>query len=212
MPQGNLDKHYGQGVLFVTYSLLISGSAKGSGGTEHVEGWPQDIMLRKGTRLHQIVQWLRGGDGDPLIVFDEAHKAKNLINTKGEDNLYLFAARGISGSSMPWRHLLWEAVEAEGVLSGMLLSLLPAFCHADRCLVELLPRPLRYATFHAGDSTQTGKTVEQLQLVLPRAKVIYSSATGASEPTNLVSSKPLVHTMYLHINMHCSACRLRSLT
>ena len=28
--------------------------------------------------------------------------------------------------------------------------------------------------------------MEQLQLVLPRAKVIYSSATGASEPTNLV--------------------------
>ena len=38
----------------------------------------------------------------------------------------------------------------------------------------------------AGDATQTGKTVEQLQLVLPRAKVIYSSATGASEPNNLV--------------------------
>ena len=37
-----------------------------------------------------------------------------------------------------------------------------------------------------GDPTQTGKTVEKLQLVLPRARVIYSSATGASEPNNLV--------------------------
>jgi len=26
--------------------------------------------LVPGTRLKQIVEWLRGGDGDPLIVFD----------------------------------------------------------------------------------------------------------------------------------------------
>ena len=67
LPSGNLDKHYGDGVLFVTYSLLISGSAKG-GGETHIEGAPTDVTIRKGTRLHQIVQWLQGGDGDPLIV------------------------------------------------------------------------------------------------------------------------------------------------
>ena len=38
---------------------------------------------------------------------------------------------------------------------------------------------------HAGDPTQTGKAVLALQQVLPRAKVLYSSATGASEPHNL---------------------------
>lgn len=37
----------------------------------------------------------------------------------------------------------------------------------------------------AGNPTQTGKAVLTLQQVLPRAKVLYSSATGASEPNNL---------------------------
>ncbi len=68
LPQGNLDTHFGEGVLFVTYSLLISGSVKGGSATVKVEGAAPDVMLRKGTRLHQIVQWLSNGDGDPLIV------------------------------------------------------------------------------------------------------------------------------------------------
>lgn len=37
----------------------------------------------------------------------------------------------------------------------------------------------------AGKSTQTGKAILKLQLNLPKAKVLYSSATGASEPNNL---------------------------
>ena len=52
----------------MTYSLLISGSAKGASGATKVEGSAPDVTLRKGTRLHQIVQWLQNGDGDPLIV------------------------------------------------------------------------------------------------------------------------------------------------
>jgi hypothetical protein len=38
---------------------------------------------------------------------------------------------------------------------------------------------------HTGGATQTGQAVLKLQKVLPRAKVLYSSATGASEPYNL---------------------------
>lgn len=76
LPQGNLDTNFGEGVLFVTYSLLISGSVKGGSATVKVEGAAPDVMLRKGTRLHQIVQWLRNGDGDPLIVrFSSLHSA-----------------------------------------------------------------------------------------------------------------------------------------
>ena len=42
------------GVLFVTYTLLVR-------------------------RADQIIQWLKQeADGDPLVVFDESHKAKNL--------------------------------------------------------------------------------------------------------------------------------------
>lgn len=38
---------------------------------------------------------------------------------------------------------------------------------------------------HAGAATQTGKAVGALQDLLPNARVLYSSATGASEPNNL---------------------------
>ena len=68
LPQGKLEKHFGEGVLFVTYSLLISGSSKGSNSTEHVEGAAPAVTIKKGTRMYQIVQWLQGGEGDPLIV------------------------------------------------------------------------------------------------------------------------------------------------
>ena len=36
-----------------------------------------------------------------------------------------------------------------------------------------------------GGATQTGKAVGALQDLLPHARVLYSSATGASEPNNL---------------------------
>jgi len=88
------------GVVFVTYSSLIASSEKGL------------------SRLQQLVQWC-GSEFDGLLVFDECHKAKNLIPEAG---------------SQP---------------------------------------------------TRTGKAVLEIQEMLPQARVIYCSATGASEPRNL---------------------------
>ena len=68
LPQGDLEKHFGEGVLFVTYSLLISGSSKGSNSKEDMEGAAPAVTIKKGTRMYQIVQWLQNGEGDPLIV------------------------------------------------------------------------------------------------------------------------------------------------
>ncbi|BDA48430.1 probable protein strawberry notch homolog 1 [Coccomyxa sp. Obi] len=122
LPKGNLEKHYSEGVLFVTYSLLVSNTKSMAEpklpGAENAADVQNDFRIPKGSRLEQIINWLKGGDGDSLIVFDECHKAKNLIAVKGEP-------------------------------------------------------------------TQTGRAVLALQKVLPRAKVLYSSATGASEPHNL---------------------------
>ena len=84
------------GVLFVTYSMLVAGSGNK-------------------TRLKQLLKWL-GQDFDGLIVFDEAHKAKNL--------------------------------------SG--------------------PKP-----------TKMGLAVQELQAKCPNARIVYCSATGASEPGNM---------------------------
>ncbi|KAL0443104.1 UNVERIFIED_CONTAM: protein FORGETTER 1 [Sesamum latifolium] len=66
LPYSKLDsKSVGvkEGVVFLTYSSLIASSEKGR------------------SRLHQLVQWC--GQFDGLIVFDECHKAKNLVPEAG---------------------------------------------------------------------------------------------------------------------------------
>ncbi len=61
LPTGVLDAlGVKDGVLFMTYSLLISSSAKGS-------------------RLDQVVRWLQKDPTGGLVMFDEGHKAKNLL-------------------------------------------------------------------------------------------------------------------------------------
>ncbi|KAK4786922.1 hypothetical protein SAY86_010755 [Trapa natans] len=103
LPYSKLDsKSVGvkEGVVFLTYSSLIASSEKGR------------------SRLQQLGQWC-GSEFDGLVIFDECHKAKNLIPEAG---------------SQP---------------------------------------------------TRTGEAVLEIQARLPEARVIYCSATGASEPRNL---------------------------
>ncbi|KAA0054721.1 protein strawberry notch [Cucumis melo var. makuwa] len=103
LPYSKLDsKSVGirEGVIFLTYSSLIASSERGR------------------SRLQQLVQWC-GTGYDGLIIFDECHKAKNLVPEAG---------------SQP---------------------------------------------------TRTGEAVLELQDRLPEARIIYCSATGASEPRNM---------------------------
>ncbi|XP_051128829.1 protein FORGETTER 1 isoform X2 [Andrographis paniculata] len=102
LPYSKLDsKSVGikEGVIFLTYSSLIASSERGR------------------SRLQQLVQWC--GQFDGLIVFDECHKAKNLVPEAG------------------------------------------------------------------GQPTKTGEAVLDIQARLPEARVMYCSATGASEPRNM---------------------------
>lgn len=132
----------GDGVLFVTYSLLMASSKDGpklklpgvsrrkKKGRERDEEnemsqeVAMDTMCRPGSRLHQIIEWLKGQKGGkdsaPVMVFDECHKAKNLN-----------------------------------------------------------------ATGSAATCSKTALAVLALQRALPRARVMYCSATGASEPKSL---------------------------
>jgi LSD1 subclass zinc finger protein len=67
LPYSKLDsKSVGvrEGVVFLTYSSLIASSEKGR------------------SRLQQLVQWCASGF-DGLVVFDECHKAKNLVPEAG---------------------------------------------------------------------------------------------------------------------------------
>ncbi|XP_043701868.1 protein FORGETTER 1 isoform X2 [Telopea speciosissima] len=103
LPYSKLDsKSVGvrEGVIFSTYSSLIASSEKGR------------------SRLQQLVQWC-GSEYDGLLVFDECHKAKNLIPEAG------------------------------------------------------------------GQATRTGEAVLEIQARLPESRVVYCSATGASEPRNM---------------------------
>lgn len=53
-----------KGVIFSTYSSLISESSSAKGSCK--------------SRLNQLLQWC-GEDFDGVIIFDECHKAKNLV-------------------------------------------------------------------------------------------------------------------------------------
>lgn len=83
IPKGRIEKSFRQGVLFVTYSLLVS-NAK-SMGNETADGSSDaqiDAKIPAGSRLEQIVDWLKG-DENPLVILDECHKAKNLVASGG---------------------------------------------------------------------------------------------------------------------------------
>ena len=74
--------------MFMTYSLLIHGAGNAKGARSFQgKGRQEDavsLILKKGSRVAQLVNWLREEkDEDPLIIFDECHKAKNLLPKDG---------------------------------------------------------------------------------------------------------------------------------
>lgn len=85
LPKGKLSKHFKQGVLFITYSLLVSGARSWAGkAVQNADGVEVEAPVDKSSRLAQILDWLgEEGNGEPLIVLDECHKAKNLLTSKG---------------------------------------------------------------------------------------------------------------------------------
>ena len=83
MPRGALAKHFQAGVLFVTYSLLVTGAKLGAAFPETTAALHGDeddqppppssynMPVAPGSRLAQLITWLQDGKGDPLIIFDE---------------------------------------------------------------------------------------------------------------------------------------------
>lgn len=85
LPKSNLSRIHPEGVLFLTYALLVSGS-KDSAGETAINDAEQEISMKvaRGSRLEQAIEWLKA-DPKPLIILDECHKAKNLLpGGKGE--------------------------------------------------------------------------------------------------------------------------------
>ena len=98
LPKGRIDKVHKQGVMFITYSLLIASLKKAtlqtvddqnvdtSNGVSSDLPDPRAQGVLPGTRLFHVVEWLAGRDrqGNCLIILDECHKAKNLIAREGD--------------------------------------------------------------------------------------------------------------------------------
>jgi hypothetical protein len=101
-----------KGVIFLTYSSLVATTGGKS-------------------RLEQLIRWC-GPNFDGCILFDEAHRAKNLVATG------------------------------------------------------------------KGKSTKAGLSVAQIQESLPLARIVYSSATGASEPNNMVRMFTCLHIIRIN--------------
>ncbi len=89
LPKGNLAKLAPKGVIFITYSLLISGAKTKSQDTIQANNDIRDLSHEhypKTSRLRQLVDWLQAdqnGRKNTMVVFDESHKAKNLLIDKG---------------------------------------------------------------------------------------------------------------------------------
>lgn len=101
IPKGRIDKHFKAGVLFVTYSLLVTNAKAMAQDVTNGETGGVDAQIPSGSRLAQIVEWLKG-ETAPLIVLDECHKAKNLVASGGD----LLIRVGVSRSALLFLHAL----------------------------------------------------------------------------------------------------------
>lgn len=125
LPKGRIDKVHKQGVMFITYSLLIASLKKAtlqtvddqnvdtSNGVSSDLPDPRAQGVLPGTRLFHVVEWLAGRDrqGNCLIILDECHKAKNLIAREGDHALthmqypsIAFREEGGGGRHVSLRH------------------------------------------------------------------------------------------------------------
>ncbi|KAG2496515.1 hypothetical protein HYH03_005339 [Edaphochlamys debaryana] len=164
VPTGPLSRAYPDGgVLFVTYSLLVSkGSYKPPPGARGGRGARGGAGAGRGRG--------RGRGRGAWAVLDTATEdgntaAEAAVEAKRDEVRRLF------GSGSRLHQLVQWLGGADG--RGDCLIILDE-CHKAKNLLDA-----------AGNSSQTGLAVEALQDQLPMARLLYSSATGASEPDNL---------------------------
>lgn len=73
----------------VTFGRVVSTAASVRAGALQAKREDVRRLFGAGSRLHQIVTWLSGGEGADrgraLIVLDECHKAKNLLDAAGSE-------------------------------------------------------------------------------------------------------------------------------
>lgn len=185
-----LASEFREGVLFTTYTSLslkrpagrrgIGGAARRSvsptplddgtgGGGRRRRRAPKnqdDAALLSGTRLEQIIEWANGNEGRPFdgcLVFDEAHKAKNLhpdheLDADDEEG----GGGGGEGGGGGGGDDDDEEIDSEDFGTG---------------------KPKKKKA-KASKSSKVARVVNLIQAQLPEARVLYCSATGISETRN----------------------------
>ncbi len=96
-----------EGVMFTTYSTLVS-STRGASS----EGGGSFSSSKAQSRLQQIVDWCGGPEFEGLLVFDEAHKAKNHDVSKEENSTQVSRAVIAIQDAMPRARVLYASASA----------------------------------------------------------------------------------------------------
>uniref|UniRef100_A0A7S3VHT8 Strawberry notch AAA domain-containing protein n=1 Tax=Dunaliella tertiolecta TaxID=3047 RepID=A0A7S3VHT8_DUNTE len=165
-PTGNLDKHYKDGVLFITYSLLtVKGKSPAGGGRGRGK--------KKG-RQHSDEDF-EAEEPDPFKPAKgpgsrQANRAMSAAR-KEADRQQRIDSLSAQGSRLNQIKEWLQGPKRKGEDALIIFD----ECHRAKNLLDA-----------NGGCTMTGLAVDILQTLLPKARVLYSSATGASEPQNMM--------------------------
>ncbi|CEM19277.1 unnamed protein product [Vitrella brassicaformis CCMP3155] len=126
--RNKLEKQLGpslDGVVFLTYSMLGGHvpNTKCKGITDKMKEGDESVLLNTDwTRFGQLFEWFGGKDGQGAIIFDESHKAKNIMpELKGK-------ARGRGGGGGQFQFDAPQRGKSNASLCGILVAKLQEVC------------------------------------------------------------------------------------
>ncbi|KAF0287778.1 Protein strawberry notch 1 [Amphibalanus amphitrite] len=173
-----------KGVVYSTYSSLIGESSTVGGKyktrLKQLVHWCGDDFdgLRKDgcDRLGSIVRCDRMWDGALEVEFRKSEEATNALSA----TRFVYSEGRASGRKLVSLPLMVEPQRSKNSSRGVincfdLRNIVFDECHRAKNLCPV----------GSSKPTKTGLTVLELQKQLPKARVVYASATGASEPKNM---------------------------
>ena len=149
--------NFGDGVLFATYSTLISRSRSKNDGV---------------SRLDQIIQWL--AEETPLKSVREKGRVYAVMKEKEVRLAPGGDKKRNTGYKSQYKREIETVHEASKYMSEF-----------DGCILFDEAHKAKNLYSSGGTPTRTGLAVEELQRRLPHARVVYCSATGVTDPNHV---------------------------
>ena len=131
------------------------------------------------SRLEQVIEWVGGPDFDGAIIFDEAHKVCSSAHT---------------ATALPAQVLIYVVIQLSHRHEH-------ACCHTHKRTPAWQAK--NFVPGAEGKSTKVSATVLALQEQLPKARIVYCSATGVSESLSPARS---VRSMSQHLEGPGQVC------